>query len=623
MNSDKIICTNGNESDSDDSVKNTSYNGLEDNSPLMQDKRTSRNQNEKNRRDQFNSLIHELGSLIDSKRKIDKASVLNEAINYFHNCNVKMPKDKEICPRFKPMFLKNHELMKLMFDFQFAFCLVFDLNGDIKYASIEIEKLLGYDPKTLNNQSIFNYVDEKSSKQIKQFLRGSQFLREKKKQDCIEFDCKFKRNDGSGECVPFTITGVFKATFNSAIESIGHFNTIARLNKNTLSSQTFLNCILKCEFDAELTLDLKFTKLDSKATKMIGYSPMEIFGTSIYDYCHPADIQKLVACHQKIVRTKEPVNLKFGFITKGDETLAVKTFFSFQSNIGCIKCIFKTEFTDVDESTSTQNNDNKINIKQNTAGITELSDLGHENAKRRKNSDSNFQKPIENKLSTTDSVLLKVSTGTPDASIPKAGDSYIIMEPNATDFRPNEIVKPNVSPNTDSRLNDNLAEIFLRSYKDPRYRTYVLAQLDGKKRGVERMLKKHQSDLKTLEETIENISDSKKLIMWISDFQKCKLINEANNQQTKQIPNVTNNPSGECNLNPNPNTLNQMNSQVQNQSFNTRLNQSMNYQHMNVNYQHQTPADQIRPVNEIYRENDYNIQIMEKIFHDFQSESSF
>lgn len=181
MNSDKIICTNGNESDSDDSVKNTSYNGLEDNSPLMQDKRTSRNQNEKNRRDQFNSLIHELGSLIDSKRKIDKASVLNEAINYFHNCNVKMPKDKEICPRFKPMFLKNHELMKLMFDFQFAFCLVFDLNGDIKYASIEIEKLLGYDPKTLNNQSIFNYVDEKSSKQIKQFLRGSQFLREKKK----------------------------------------------------------------------------------------------------------------------------------------------------------------------------------------------------------------------------------------------------------------------------------------------------------------------------------------------------------------------------------------------------------------------------------------------------------
>ena len=50
-----------------------------------------------------------------------------------------------------------------------------------------------------------------------------------------------------------------------------------------------------------------------------------------------------------------------------------------------------------------------------------------------------------------------MSTGTPDALIPKAGDSYIIMEPNATDFRPNEIVKPNVSPNTDSRLNDNLA----------------------------------------------------------------------------------------------------------------------------------------------------------------------
>ncbi len=80
----------GNDSDSDsdgdeDSQNNTSMIGLEDS--FSNEKRTSRNQNEKNRRDLFNSLIQELGSLINSKRKIDKASILNEATMFFKNNN--------------------------------------------------------------------------------------------------------------------------------------------------------------------------------------------------------------------------------------------------------------------------------------------------------------------------------------------------------------------------------------------------------------------------------------------------------------------------------------------------------------------------------------------------------
>ncbi len=59
---------------------------FEESSP-GENKRTSRNQNEKNRRDQFNGLIQEIGILVNTSRKTDKASVLNEAINYFHNNN--------------------------------------------------------------------------------------------------------------------------------------------------------------------------------------------------------------------------------------------------------------------------------------------------------------------------------------------------------------------------------------------------------------------------------------------------------------------------------------------------------------------------------------------------------
>ena len=51
----------------------------------VSDKRKSRNENEKNRRDQFNVLIQELGSLLNHPRKIDKATVLHEAIYFFKN----------------------------------------------------------------------------------------------------------------------------------------------------------------------------------------------------------------------------------------------------------------------------------------------------------------------------------------------------------------------------------------------------------------------------------------------------------------------------------------------------------------------------------------------------------
>lgn len=83
---DPFLRATESDSDSDgdeDSQNNLSMNGLEES--FSNDKRTSRNQNEKNRRDLFNGLIQDLGSLINSKRKIDKASVLNEAIIFFQN----------------------------------------------------------------------------------------------------------------------------------------------------------------------------------------------------------------------------------------------------------------------------------------------------------------------------------------------------------------------------------------------------------------------------------------------------------------------------------------------------------------------------------------------------------
>lgn len=73
----------------------------------LNDKRRSRNQNEKKRRDQFNVLIQELGSLLNHPRKIDKATVLNETLFFFRNYNDKPLYSKEIEFKYKPFFCKT------------------------------------------------------------------------------------------------------------------------------------------------------------------------------------------------------------------------------------------------------------------------------------------------------------------------------------------------------------------------------------------------------------------------------------------------------------------------------------------------------------------------------------
>jgi hypothetical protein len=53
----------------------------------LNERRRSRNQNEKKRRDQFNLLIQELGSLLNHPKKIDKSTVLSETLYFFRNFN--------------------------------------------------------------------------------------------------------------------------------------------------------------------------------------------------------------------------------------------------------------------------------------------------------------------------------------------------------------------------------------------------------------------------------------------------------------------------------------------------------------------------------------------------------
>lgn len=121
---------------------------------------------EKRRRDQFSTLVNELGSMVSTNnRKMDKSTVLRATIAFLRSHNglhsksfdcfiiltfiiflesVVRNKAHEISGDFKPNFITNDEYLHILLDALDGFLITFSSNGNILYSSYSICSLLGY-----------------------------------------------------------------------------------------------------------------------------------------------------------------------------------------------------------------------------------------------------------------------------------------------------------------------------------------------------------------------------------------------------------------------------------------------------------------------------------------------
>ena len=151
---------------------------------------------------------------------------------------------------------------------------------------------------------------------------------------------------------------------------------------------------------------------NNRATIVIGYCPMEVLGTSAYDYCHMLDVQKLTECHKNgkhliieislnkfppltlllsflVIETKLPIAISYRFITKGEQALLVTANFNYQDKPIGISCTVTPGLVD-----SSLAIDKNLRMQSTSkVGILEMDSIGHESTKRRR--------PIE---SSTESV---------------------------------------------------------------------------------------------------------------------------------------------------------------------------------------------------------------------------
>ncbi|XP_072631208.1 circadian locomoter output cycles protein kaput isoform X5 [Canis lupus baileyi] len=332
------------------------FDGLVEEDDKDKAKRVSRNKSEKKRRDQFNVLIKELGSMLPGNaRKMDKSTVLQKSIDFLrkHKEITAQSDASEIRQDWKPTFLSNEEFTQLMLEALDGFFLAIMTDGSIIYVSESITSLLEHLPSDLVDQSIFNFIPEGEHSEVYKMLSTHllesdsltpEYLKSKNQ---LEFCCHMLRGTidpkepSTYEYVKFI--GNFKS-LNSVSTSAhnGFEGTIQRTHRPSyddrvcfvatvrLATPQFIKemCTVEEpneEFTSRHSLEWKFLFLDHRAPPIIGYLPFEVLGTSGYDYYHVDDLENLAKCHEHLMQYGKGKSCYYRFLTKGQQWIWLQT----------------------------------------------------------------------------------------------------------------------------------------------------------------------------------------------------------------------------------------------------------------------------------------------------------
>ncbi|XP_015261606.1 PREDICTED: circadian locomoter output cycles protein kaput isoform X2 [Gekko japonicus] len=318
--------------------------------------RVSRNKSEKKRRDQFNVLIKELGSMLPGNaRKMDKSTVLQKSIDFLrkHKEITAQSDASEIRQDWKPTFLSNEEFTQLMLEALDGFFLAIMTDGSIIYVSESVTPLLEHLPSDLVDQSIFNFVPEGEHSEVYKILSTHllesdsltpEYLKTKNQ---LEFCCHMLRGTIDPKEPPtyeyVKFIGNFKSLSNMPNSAHnGYEGTIQRPHRPSYEDRVCFVATVRLatpqfikemstveepneEFTSRHSLEWKFLFLDHRAPPIIGYLPFEVLGTSGYDYYHVDDLENLAKCHEHLMQYGKGKSCYYRFLTKGQQWIWLQT----------------------------------------------------------------------------------------------------------------------------------------------------------------------------------------------------------------------------------------------------------------------------------------------------------
>ncbi|XP_043369733.1 circadian locomoter output cycles protein kaput isoform X2 [Dermochelys coriacea] len=302
------------------------FDGLVEEDDKDKAKRVSRNKSEKKRRDQFNVLIKELGSMLPGNaRKMDKSTVLQKSIDFLrkHKEITAQSDASEIRQDWKPTFLSNEEFTQLMLESDLVDQSIFNFIPEGEHS--EVYKILS--THLLESDSLTQeYLKSKNQLEFCcHMLRGTIDPKEPPTYEYVKFIGNFKSLNNVPNSAHNGYEGTIQRPQRPSYEDRVCFVATVRLATPQFIKEMCTVEEPNEEFTSRHSLEWKFLFLDHRAPPIIGYLPFEVLGTSGYDYYHVDDLENLAKCHEHLMQYGKGKSCYYRFLTKGQQWIWLQT----------------------------------------------------------------------------------------------------------------------------------------------------------------------------------------------------------------------------------------------------------------------------------------------------------
>nr|XP_046258938.1 endothelial PAS domain-containing protein 1b isoform X2 [Scatophagus argus] len=288
---------------------------------------------------------------------LDKASIMRLAISFLRTRKLLATgcssSDSDEDRRMDSLYLKSLE----------GFVTVVTSDGDMIFLSENINKFMGLTQVDLTGHSIFDFTHPCDHEEIRENLSlktaGSGFGKKGKELSTErDFFMRMKctvTNRGRtvnlksaswkvlhctgqlkmyNSCPPRGLCGFKEPPLTCAVlmcEPIPHPSNI----DTPMDSKTFLS---------RHSMDMKFTYCDERVTELMGYTPEDLLGRSVYDFYHALDSDSVTKSHHNLCTKGQAVSGQYRMLAKNGgfvwvETQGTVIYNSRNSQPQCIVCI--------------------------------------------------------------------------------------------------------------------------------------------------------------------------------------------------------------------------------------------------------------------------------------------
>uniref|UniRef100_A0A7N6ACJ6 Endothelial PAS domain protein 1b n=1 Tax=Anabas testudineus TaxID=64144 RepID=A0A7N6ACJ6_ANATE len=311
----------------------------------------------------FYELAHQLPLPHSISSHLDKASIMRLAISFLRTRKLLATGTNPNTHTHSCFIDEDRQMDSLYLKSLEGFITVVTSDGDMIFLSENINKFMGLTQVELTGHSIFDFTHPCDHEEIRENLSlktaGSSFGKKGKELSTErDFFMRMKctvTNRGRtvnlksaswkvlhctghlkmyNGCPPRVLCGFKEPPLTCAVlmcEPIPHPSNI----DTPLDSKTFLS---------RHSMDMKFTYCDERVTELMGYTPEDLLGRSVYDFYHALDSDSVTKSHHNLCTKGQAVSGQYRMLAKNGgyvwvETQGTVIYNSRNSQPQCIVCI--------------------------------------------------------------------------------------------------------------------------------------------------------------------------------------------------------------------------------------------------------------------------------------------